>query len=81
MKTGDTSGFLTKAAYVEIGGKQRAATMAVLETLDASKLDDPSGVEYAPTVGALANMVGIHVLMHVGQFATVRRALKKPVVI
>lgn len=78
---GGTSGYLKKAEYEELGKKLRAASLVAIESLDAAVLDEPSGIEYAPTKGALANMLGVHVLMHVGQFAAVRRALKKPVVI
>jgi hypothetical protein len=50
--------------------------------VDDSELDDnrdgklPS---FAPTVGVVLNMVGVHALSHVGQFVAVRRLLKKPI--
>ena len=36
---------------------------------------------FAPTVGALLNLCGSHVLMHVGQFVAVRRKLGRPIAI
>ena len=35
--------------------------------------------EYAPTVGAVLNLIGVHDLMHAGQFVPVRRMHGKPI--
>ena len=80
----DRSKFLTKQQYIEQFDKQRRATKAALDKLADADLDKPvpgKMHEICPTVGALFNLVGGHVLMHAGQFATVRRLLGKPVLI
>jgi len=80
----DDSGFLTKSKYLEIAAAQRAATLAALDSVTDGDLDDTKGgklPQFAPTVGAVLSMVGLHGLMHYGQFVAVRRALKKPVAI
>ena len=78
----DPSKFLPKQRYLDLGKAQRAATLSVLESLGDADLDAPSPErvrKMAPTVGATFGLLGHHVLMHVGQFVSVRRKLKKPV--
>jgi hypothetical protein len=77
------SGFVSKDEYVELLKTQRAATKAVLEAIPDSDLDDTRDGKlpsFAPTVGALLVMIGVHPLTHTGQFVAVRRILKKPIV-
>lgn len=71
----------SKDDYTRAWQAQRAATTAALEAMTDEQLDAPSGVDFAPTGMALMNMIGIHALMHVGQFVPLRRALGKPIVI
>ena len=55
---------------------------AVLDATPESDLDDTRDGKlpsFAPTVGALLTMAGIHSLNHSGQFVAVRRMLKKPI--
>ena len=76
------AGFLSKDKYVELIKAQRAATLATLEAVPDSDLDDnrdgklPS---FLPTVGAALLFAGLHSMNHTGQFVAVRRALKKPI--
>lgn len=77
----DPGAFLPKAGYLDLWKAQRQATLSVFEGLDAGRLDQPSGVPFAPTFGAILGLIGTHPLMHAGQFVAVRRALKKPVAI
>ena len=80
----DRSKFPSKQQYVELFDKQRRATKAALDKMADADLDKPVSGEMhkiCPTVGALFNLVGGHVLMHAGQFATVRRLLGKPILI
>jgi hypothetical protein len=80
----DTKGFLTKQRYLDLYNTQRAATKAVIQSLSDADLDQPGPErmrQIAPTVGALFGLAGQHVLMHVGQFVSVRKKLKKPVTI
>ena len=74
-------GFRTKQEYLDLARRVRAATLAALEKVPDSALDQQTGIEYAPTVGALFLMIGNHPLMHAGQFAVVRRKLGKPIAI
>lgn len=83
-KSDDPKKFRTKAEYLDLWKKQRAATKAVLESLPEAKLDEPSAErfrKFVPTVGAVLNMGGLHPMMHVGQWVAVRRQVGKPVVI
>jgi hypothetical protein len=81
--SGDTTRFSTKAQYQQLMADQREATLRVLEAVAESELDRGGDdlPPYAPTVGALLNMVGVHFMMHTGQFVAVRRMLGKPVTI
>jgi hypothetical protein len=80
----DRSKFLSKQRYLELYQAQRAATRKVLEGMSEADLDAPGAERIrrmAPTVGATFGLIGSHVIMHVGQFVSVRRKLKKPVAI
>jgi len=77
-----TEGFATKAVYLELFGKMRAASIAALDNLADADLDNPTKgpmAKYAPTLGALFQMTANHTLMHAGQFSVVRRKLGKPI--
>jgi hypothetical protein len=71
----DASQFCTKAELLQLAAEQRSATLAALDAMSEADLDKPSGIEYAPTIGALLSMEGSHWLMHAGQWAVVRREL------
>lgn len=79
----DPSKFYPVARYQELWGLQRQVSLAVLDALSDEDLDrtDESFPPFASTVGALMNMIGLHPLMHAGQFVAVRRSLGKPVAI
>ena len=80
----DASKFHKKDEYLKLMAEQRTATLAALDAASATDLDKPSPEEmqaYAPTIGAVFNIVGIHVMMHAPQFVPVRRKLGKPVLI
>jgi hypothetical protein len=80
----DPKVFQSKAEYLRLAEAQRVATKAALDALPDSELDAPAPErmrQRLPTVGAVFQMMGNHVVMHVGQFVAVRRKLKKPVVI
>lgn len=71
----DPAKLCTKAELMAVYEAQRAATLAALDKTSAADLDRPSGIEYAPSVGAVFSLQGSHWLMHVGQWAVVRRQL------
>jgi len=74
--------FATKDEYLKLWDAQRAATKAVLESISEAELDDTRGGKlppFAPTVGVVLNVAGVHALNHSGQFVAVRRMLKKPI--
>lgn len=77
--------FLDKATYLSLYNAQRAVTLEVLNDLPDADLDKPTTDEHlvniAPTYGAVLNLIGLHYLMHLGQFVAVRRSLNKPVTI
>jgi DinB superfamily len=80
----DASKFLPRASYQEIWRAQRAATKAILDGMSDETLDSPAPERFqriAPTIGAAMNLMGMHPLMHAGQFVAVRRLKNKPVAI
>ena len=80
----DASKYLPRARYQELLKSQREATIQVLDGLSDADLDraDPEHFPpFAPTVGAVMNLVGTHALMHSGQFVAVRRKQGKPITI
>jgi DinB superfamily len=79
---GDPSRFKTRDEYLKLWDEQRAATKALLDRLSDTDLDDNRGgklPQWAPTVSAALNMIGMHALNHSGQFVAVRRKLNKPI--
>jgi hypothetical protein len=74
----DASKFCTKAELLAIHQQQRVGTLAALAKYSDADLDRSTGVEYAPTVGAMFSLQGSHWLMHCGQWAVVRRQLGRP---
>ncbi len=83
-KSDDAAKFSTKAEYLALASTQRAATIAALDAATDADLDKPMPEEmhaFAKNVGELYALVGLHVMMHVGQFVAVRRHLGKPLTI
>lgn len=81
-QSGDDSRFLTKDAYLDLLKTHRKVVLEILDKLSDADLDDSRDGKlppFAPTVGALLNMVAMHSLNHSGQFVAVRRRLKLPV--
>ncbi|HQR07978.1 MAG TPA: DinB family protein [Gemmatales bacterium] len=79
----DPKHFYTKEEYISLYKKSRENVKATLAKLTDADFDKPSpkGWEMFPSVGAMANLLASHAMMHAGQFAVVRRALGKPIVI
>ena len=79
--TSETSGnddpktLATKDQLLNVQAEQRAATLAALAKVSDADFDQPTGVDYAPTVGAMFSLQGSHWLMHAGQWAVIRRQL------
>jgi hypothetical protein len=81
-KSDNRGGFHKKQDYVDLMAQQRAATLAALEATNDADLDKPSPEpmrDYAPTIGVVFNLIGIHLMMHAAQFVPVRRKLGKAV--
>jgi len=77
----DPAKFHKKAEYLELLEQQHAAALAHLEAMPDAELDTPGpeeAREYAPTVGAMFNALGLHDMMHAPQITVVRRKLGKP---
>lgn len=80
----DAAKFHKKDRYIELMTQQREATLAALAGASSADLDRATPEDmhaYAKTAGLTFNLIGIHVLMHAGQFVTLRRKLGKPVLI
>jgi hypothetical protein len=79
MQTSDRpEDFCSKQELLDAQQAQRVGTLAVVERLSEDQLDLPSGVDYAPNVGALLALIPAHWLMHAGQWVVVRRELGRP---
>jgi uncharacterized damage-inducible protein DinB len=77
-----TKGFGTKADYLDLFKKTRAATIAALDNISDADLDKPTQgrmAEFAPLLADILLLQAHHTLMHAGQFTVVRRQLGKPV--
>jgi hypothetical protein len=80
----DAAGCLPKDRYLRMFDEQRQATLKALDQLPDAELDRPAPKHLeriCPNVGGVFTLVGTHVMMHAGQFATARRLLGKPVLI
>lgn len=80
----DRTKFATKAEYVALMKKMHAGTKAAILATPDADLDKPGPEamrDYAPTIGAVFNIIGTHEFMHHGQIVALRRKLGKPVVI
>jgi hypothetical protein len=78
------TGYLTKAQYLDLFDKVRAATLAAVSRLSDAELDKPTEgrlKEFFPTLGNVMFLAANHPMMHVGQITVVRRKLGKPVLI
>jgi hypothetical protein len=78
----DPAGFHGKEIYVELYDKVREASLAALDALPESDLDNesPEGMrDFCPSVGDLFALIAVHPMMHAGQFVIVRRQLGKPI--
>jgi hypothetical protein len=72
--------FCSKAELLAIRKEQHEAALATLDNLSADDLGKPTGMEWAPRVGDVLNAASAtHWLMHIGQWAVIRRQLgRKP---
>ncbi len=77
-KSDNPADFHTKSELMALFEQTRAGTLAALEKMSEADLDKPTGVEYAPTYGAMLELQGAHWLMHAGQWAVVRRQCGRP---
>ena len=83
-ESNDPKLFCTKAEYLSLQEKVRAATEKALAQQSAEDFDKPSPESWRqmfPRAGDIWCLIATHGLMHAGQFVPVRRALGKPVVI
>jgi DinB superfamily len=74
--------FKTKAEYLDVYRKMRAASIAVIDKLSDADLDRACTgrmAKFAPKLASLLLMLANHTTMHAGQFSVVRRKLGKPV--
>ncbi len=74
-KSDNPADFAKKEELLAAYRQQRQAALAALAEAQDADFDKPSGLDYAPTVGAVFNMLGSHWLMHAGQWVIVRRQL------
>jgi len=77
------TGFSTKAVYLDLLGKVRAASIAGVEKVTDAELVIPTEgpmKDFAPNRLAMILVIAEHTLMHAGQFSVVRRRLGKPIV-
>jgi hypothetical protein len=80
----DPRAFLTKAEYLKLKAEQRSAARAAIAKFTDADLDRPAPEKFRkmfPTVGVVVALIGMHDIMHAGQWAVLRRKLGKPIVI
>ena len=80
-KSDNPANFLTKEEYLRILNEQRAGTLAALDSQSDADLDlpvHPPFNSFLASRGALFSMQGSHWLMHIGQWAVIRRILNRP---
>ncbi len=78
-KQNDPEALCSKEELLRVQGEQRAASLAVIAKTSEADMDKPSGMEWAPDVGTVLYAAATgHWLMHVGQWAVVRRQLGRP---
>jgi hypothetical protein len=77
----DPKDFLKKSEYLALMKQQRAAGLALLDSLSDEDLGQPAPEAlrgFLKTVGDAFSMQGTHWVMHAGQWAIVRRKLGRP---
>jgi hypothetical protein len=73
--------FYKKDEYFKLYDQVRASTLKMVDTVSESDYDKPAPEKfrsYCPTVASVLTLSSAHWLMHVGQWAIVRRKLGKP---
>ncbi|MEL6106530.1 MAG: DinB family protein [Planctomycetota bacterium] len=78
--TAGTDPSFEKADYVAELGRQREATLKLLNAIgeDQLRADPPSGVMGSPSnIGAALGFIGVHWLVHVGQWVVMRELMGK----
>ncbi len=71
----DPAAFDSKDELLSLYKAQREGTLKALKAMGDEDFDKETGIEYAPTAGAIFSMQGSHYLMHAGQWAVIRRQL------
>ncbi len=80
----DASAFVPHCQLLEIAKAQSTAIEAVIDGMSDADFDKPAPEAmqaYAANLGAVANMIGSHWMMHAGQWVVVRRELGREIVI
>ena len=80
----NASDFVPKSELMKIAAAQHEAVVNLIGGMSDEDFDKPgpeSMRSYAPTMGALASMLGSHWMMHAGQFVVLRRQLGRDIVI
>ncbi|MCG3127574.1 MAG: hypothetical protein CHACPFDD_02439 [Phycisphaerae bacterium] len=80
----DPKKFHRKSDYLALLEAARTATCAAIDATpdaDFAKPAPPEMRSYAPTVGDIFTLIGMHDTMHAGQWVALRRKLGKPVLI
>ena len=80
----NASDFVPMSELLTIAKTQGDAVLAMIDGMSDEQFDAPGPEEmqaFAPTVGALCNMMGSHWMMHAGQWVIVRRELGREIVI
>lgn len=77
----DAARYLAPEEYLALWKTQRAATLALLDSLKDEDLDrvDPGFPAFTPSVGLLLHLAANHPILHAGQLVAVRRKLGLPI--
>lgn len=80
----DPKKFHRKSEYLALLEAARNATCAAIDATPDANFSKPSPPEmqsYAPTIADVFTLIGMHDVMHAGQWVALRRKLGKPIVI
>lgn len=80
----DASAFVPHSELMKIKSAQGEAVLKMIEGMSDTDFDKPAPEAmqgYAANLGAVANMIGSHWMMHAGQWVVVRRELGREIAI
>lgn len=76
----DPSAFPSRVELITLFTKTHDTIKAGVARLSDADLSRETGMSFAPTYKDILTILGLHPMMHAGQFSVIRRKLGKPVI-